>query len=97
VGAPGAIVGVKATEMEISFELADGAPPEAIRAKAAKSGAAYRLSVAENELYAAMEELRAAGARIISVTQIKPTLEDYFMELIGKDRAQAAAVEVSAQ
>jgi ABC-2 type transport system ATP-binding protein len=98
VGAPGAIVGVKATEMEISFELADGAPlPEAIRAKAAKSGAAYRLSVAENDLYAAMEELRAAGARIISVTQIKPTLEDYFMELIGKDRAQAAAVEVSAQ
>jgi hypothetical protein len=52
--------------------------------------------VAENELYAAMEELRAAGARIVSVTQIKPTLEDYFMELIGKERAQAAAVEVSA-
>ena len=98
VGAPGAIVGVQATGLEIVFELAEGAGlPEKIRGKAAKSGAGYRMSVDESELYAAMEELRAAGARIVSVTQIKPTLEDYFMELIGKDRAQAAAVEVSAQ
>jgi ABC-2 type transport system ATP-binding protein len=98
VGAPGAIVGVKATGLEIVFELAESAGwPEKIRAGAAKSGAAHRVSVAESELYAALDELRLAGARIISVTQIKPTLEDYFMELIGKDRAQAAAVEVSAQ
>jgi hypothetical protein len=48
-------------------------------------------------LYAALEELRGASATIISVTQIKPTLEDFFMELVGKDRAQAAAVEVSGQ
>jgi hypothetical protein len=42
-----------------------------------------------------MEELRGAGAKVISVTQIKPTLEDFFMEMVGKDRAQAAAIEVS--
>jgi len=36
-----------------------------------------------------------AAARIVAVTQIKPTLEDFFMGLVGKDRAQAAAVEVS--
>ena len=98
VGAPGAIVGVKATGMEILFELAEGAAlPEKIRAPATRSGAGYRMSVGETELYAALEELRAAGARITSVTQIKPTLEDFFMELVGKDRAQAAAIEVSAQ
>ena len=98
VGAPGEIVGVKATGMEILFELAEGAAlPEKIRARATRSGAGYRMSVAESELYAALEELRGAGARITSVTQIKPTLEDFFMELVGKDRAQAAAVEVSAQ
>jgi ABC-2 type transport system ATP-binding protein len=98
VGAPGAIVGVQATGLEIVFELAEGTSlAEKIRARMARSGAGYRMRVGENELYAAIEELRAAGARIISVTQIKPTLEDYFMELIGKDRAQAAAVEVSGQ
>jgi ABC-2 type transport system ATP-binding protein len=98
VGAPDAIVGVKATGMEILFEWAESATlPERIRALATKSGTGYRMSVAENELYTALEELRVAGARITSLTQIKPTLEDFFMELVGKDRAQAAAVEVSAQ
>jgi ABC-2 type transport system ATP-binding protein len=98
VGAPGAIVGVKATGMEILFELAEGAAlPEAIRAQVTKSGAGYRVSVGESELYTALEGLRAAGARITSVAQIRPTLEDFFMELVGRDRAQAAAIEVSTQ
>jgi ABC-2 type transport system ATP-binding protein len=98
VGAPGSIVGVKSLGMEIVFELTgSGAQIEKVRAKATKSGANYRMSVSEAELYAALEELRGASATIISVTQIKPTLEDFFMELVGKDRAQAAAVEVSGQ
>ncbi len=96
VGAPGSIVGVKSLGMEIVFELPDGGlSAEKIRVKAARSGANYRMSVSETELYATMEELRGAGARVISVTQIKPTLEDFFLELVGKDRAQAAAIEVS--
>src|SRR5215469_3651626 len=57
VGAPGAIVGMKATGMEISFELAQGQIPEAIRVRAARSGAGFRVSVAESELYAAIEDL----------------------------------------
>jgi len=97
VGAPGAIVGVKTASMEIIFEVGEGAAGVAVRAKATKAGGGFRVSVAENELYATLEELRAAGAKIVSVTQIKPTLEDFFMDLVGKDRAQAAAVEVGAQ
>ena len=46
-------------------------------------------------MYAALDALKAAGARILSVTQIKPTLEEYFMHLVENDRAQASAVEVS--
>jgi len=98
VGAPGSIVGVKSLGMEIIFELTgSGAQFEKLRAKATKSGANYRMSVGELDLYAALEQLRGAGAKIISVTQIRPTLEDFFMELVGKDRAQAAAIEVSGQ
>jgi hypothetical protein len=51
--------------------------------------------VAEDELYAAIEQLRAAGARILSVSQVKATLEEFFMNLVEEDRAQASAVEVS--
>src|SRR5258707_1293450 len=80
VGAPGSIVGVKSLGLEIVFELTDSSAQfEKILAKAAKSGANYRMSVSEAELYAVLEELREAGAKILSVTQIKPTLEDFFM------------------
>lgn len=96
VGSPGAIVGVQTLAMEILFELAERkAMAGRFLGNATKSGGGYRLSVAEKELYPALDELDAAGAKVIAVTQIKPTLEDFFMELVSQDRAQAAAVEVS--
>jgi ABC-2 type transport system ATP-binding protein len=99
VGAPGEIVGMKAQGMEILFELpantAASANATAIIAKATKTGERYRLHVLEEELYGALEQLRAAGAKILSVAQVKATLEEYFLHLIEADRAQAAAVEVS--
>jgi ABC-2 type transport system ATP-binding protein len=88
VGAPGQMVDMKTQGMEILFE-----PPAGT--KATKMGERYRLQVPEEELYAAIEQLRGAGARIHSVTQVKPTLEEFFMNLVEADRAQAAAVEVS--
>ena len=42
-----------------------------------------------------MEQLRSAGARVLSVSQVKATLEEFFMNLVEADRAQASAVEVS--
>jgi ABC-2 type transport system ATP-binding protein len=96
VGAPGEIVGMKARGMEILFELpGSDASAAAIVAKATKTGDRYCLQVPELELYAALEQLGGAGAKILSVTQIKASLEEYFMNLIEADRAQAAAVEVS--
>ena len=96
VGAPGEIVGMKAHGMEILFELPENRPEAAaIIAKAMKTGDRYRLQVAEEELYQSLEQLRAAGAKILSVAQVKASLEEYFMHLIEADRAQGAAVEVS--
>ena len=96
VGAPEEIVGVAAQGMEILFELPKAAESAAtIFAKATKTGDRYQLKVAEEELYAALEQLKGAGARILSVVQVKPSLEEYFMHLIEAGRAQAAAVEVS--
>ncbi|HVS89477.1 MAG TPA: ABC transporter ATP-binding protein [Candidatus Acidoferrum sp.] len=96
VGAPGAIVEMKAQGMEILFEYAGtGTSAAALLRKATRAGNRYRLQVAEGELYGALEQLRAAEAKIVSVAQLKPTLEEYFMHLVDASRAQAAAVEVS--
>jgi ABC-2 type transport system ATP-binding protein len=96
VGAPGELVGMKAQGMEILFELpVGGANAAGIVGKSTKTGDRYRLQVSEEELFTALEQLRGAGAKILSVAQIKASLEEYFMNLIEADRAQAAAVEVS--
>lgn len=97
VGAPEEIVGVAAQGMEILFELAKAkeGTSETILAKATKTGDRYRLQVPETELYTAVDQLRAASARILSVAQVKPSLEEYFLHLIETGRAQAAAVEVT--
>lgn len=95
VGAPEEIVGIQSQGLEILFELT-GAPEAfaTLLAKATKTGARYRLPVTEAELYAAIQQMQRANARILSVSQVKPTLEEYFMHLVSEDRAQAAAVEV---
>src|SRR5882672_7153614 len=94
VGAPGQLVDMKKQGKKILFELT-GASNAPLLSKATKTGDRYRLQVAEDELYAAIEQLRGAGARIHSVTQVKATLEEFFMNLVEADRAQASAVEVS--
>jgi ABC-2 type transport system ATP-binding protein len=96
VGAPDEMVEVKAHGMEILFEYSgENAAAAIFLEKATRTGNRYRLQVGEEELYATLEKLHSAGARILSVAQIKASLEEYFMHLVGADRAQAAAVEVS--
>src|SRR5579862_3113728 len=96
VGAPGEIVGIAAQGMEILFEFSAAQPNgNALIAEATRTGERYRIQVNEEELYASIEQLRSSGARILSVAQVKPSLEEYFMHLVAADRAQAAAVEVS--
>jgi ABC-2 type transport system ATP-binding protein len=96
VGAPDEIVGMKAHGMEILFEYeGNAAEAGALLRKATQTGNRYRMQVDEGELYAMLDQLGRAGARILSVSQVKASLEEYFMHLVEADRAQAAAVEVS--
>jgi len=98
IGAPSEIVDLKAHGMEIFYELGNAAAADNVFvATATRTGNRYRLHVEEAEVYAAIEKLRAAGGKILSVTQVKPSLEEYFMHLVAADRAQAAAVEVHAK
>jgi len=95
-GAPDEIVGMKAQAMEVFFEY-DGAEAglQCLLKKSTQTGKRYRLQLPEAELYASLQQLGIAGAKILSVTQVKATLEEYFMHLVEADRAQAPAVEVS--
>jgi ABC-2 type transport system ATP-binding protein len=95
VGAPRDLVGIKAHGMEILFELGKDAKPLALLERATRTGERYRVASAEADLYGTLDELKAGGARILAVSQIKPTLEEFFMDLVEQDRAQASAVEVS--
>ncbi len=96
VGAPDDIVGMKAKGMEILFEYAGPAARlEPLLSKATQTGKRYRMQVPEADLYATLQQMSGAGAKILSVAQVKSTLEEYFMHLVEADRAQAPAVEVS--
>ncbi|GAC1664476.1 MAG: ABC transporter ATP-binding protein [Candidatus Acidiferrum sp.] len=94
IGAPGEIVGIKAQGLEILFEVEPVVSAAPVLAKATRTGERYTMHVDEAGLYPVMEELRNLRARVLSVTQVKPSLEEYFMNLVEADRAQATAVEV---
>jgi ABC-2 type transport system ATP-binding protein len=95
VGTPGEMVGIQTQGMEILFEVEGTAKRFPLLERATRTGERYRVHVSEGELYVVLDELKNAGARILSVAQIKQTLEEFFLNLVEADRAQASAVEVS--
>ena len=95
-GAPGEIASLETRAMEILFETRDGSPlPREIAQNAKVAGRRYQLEVPESEIYVALEKLRECEARILSVTPLRPTLEDYFMCLMDKQKTTSYAVEVT--
>ena len=95
IGTPGEMVGMQSQGMEVLFDLSSGGKTFPLLSRATSTGERYRVEVPEAELYLALDELKSAGARILSVMQLKPTLEEFFMNLVDADRAQANAVDVS--
>jgi len=96
VGAPSDLVSVEVQGMEILFEARDGvALPASITARALPIGQRYHMQVQESELYSVLDLLRCANARILSVVPVRPTLEDYFFRLVGREQTPSHAVEVN--
>ena len=94
-GTPGEIVSLETHGMEVLFEAPQGhALPPSLAQQATQVGARYRIEVPEGELYIVLEHLRKIDAKILSVSPIRLTLEDYFVRLVGRERAQSHAVEV---
>jgi ABC-2 type transport system ATP-binding protein len=95
VGAPNEIVSLEVSGMEILFELKAGAVvPAGLGDKVTNTGNRYRVEVPEAGLYAALELLKNASAKILSVTPLRPSLEDYFFKLVGKEKYSPHSIEV---
>ena len=98
VGAPNEIVSLEVYGMEVLFELKPGvAVPAGLAAKATNTGNRYRVEVPEADLYAAVEQLKLANAKILSVTPLRASLEDYFFKLVGKGQYAPHSIEVQPQ
>jgi ABC-2 type transport system ATP-binding protein len=95
VGAPGEIVSMEVLGMEILFELREGRSlPQVFVERVKRTGNRYHLEVPEVELYATLDQLRGCEARILSVTPLRPSLEDYFIKLVGREHAAEHPAEV---
>jgi ABC-2 type transport system ATP-binding protein len=96
VGAPGAVVGIQAPAMEILFEAREGlALPAGLAEHATRIGGRCRVEVPEQDLYGALEQLRGVQARILSVSPVHPTLEEYFFRLVGGPAESRGLEEIS--
>lgn len=96
VGSPQEIVSIQVQALEVLFELPAGrALPAALDATATRTGDRYRIEVAEEQLYPTLDRLRSAQARILSISQVKPSLEDFFMNLVQREKAAQRAVPVT--
>jgi ABC-2 type transport system ATP-binding protein len=96
LGAPGEIVSLEVHAMDILFELRPGHDlPPGLSENVTRIGARCRLEVPEAELYAVLDELRRSEARLLSVSPVRPTLEDYFLRLVGNEQAVSRGVEVT--
>jgi ABC-2 type transport system ATP-binding protein len=95
VGAPGEMVSMRARAMEILFEARGGRTlPASLAEKATAVGGRTRVEVPEAEIYSAIDQLRSCEARILSVSPLRPSLEDYFIEMVGREQAATHDVEV---
>jgi ABC-2 type transport system ATP-binding protein len=96
VGAPREIVPMKSQSMEILFETREGrALPAGLAEHASRMGGRTSVTVAEDQLYPTLEQLRSCEARILSVSPVHPTLEDYFFQLVAASTATRGLEEIS--
>jgi ABC-2 type transport system ATP-binding protein len=96
VGAPRELMAMEVHGMEILFELHEGRvlPPKMLE-RATHTGDRYRIVVPEADVYQAMEQLRNCAARILSVTPLRPSLEDYFLKLVAGQKQTAQTKEIA--
>jgi len=97
IGAPREIVSMEVSAMEILFELPVGRTlPNHLMESVTHTGDRYRIEVKEANVYDALDALKGSQARILSVSPVRPSLEDYFFKLVGQQKDVASTQEAAA-
>lgn len=97
IGAPREIVSMEISAMEILFELPVGRTlPDHLMESVTHTGDRYRIEVKEADVYNALDALKGSQARILSVSPVRPSLEDYFFKLVGQQKDIASTKEAAA-
>ncbi len=78
------LVPIEVHGVEIVFELPGHAAPPDGFATVTKTGDYYRWEVPQGDVYTAIERLRGLRAKVIGLSEVRPTLEDYFLRLVEK-------------
>jgi ABC-2 type transport system ATP-binding protein len=68
--------------VEIVFEMPGNALPAGFSAEVTQTGDRFRWSVPVDEVYDSFDRLRNSGARVVGCTEIRPSLEEYFLRLV---------------
>jgi ABC-2 type transport system ATP-binding protein len=93
VGAVDELTARTQSKIEILFHGLQGSTLlSALGAECHATGEIVRAIIAENRQDEALDALRRQGARLISLTPVRATLEDYFIERLGDktDRVEVA-------
>jgi ABC-2 type transport system ATP-binding protein len=76
------------SSLEGKVEVIAGGAIAALGCECHEAGELLRAVLPENKLNAAIDAIRRANARLISVTPVRSTLEDYFVERLAADAAE---------
>jgi ABC-2 type transport system ATP-binding protein len=95
VGAPGEIMSLEVQSMDVWFELPAGQDPPTLSGNVTRIGARCHVEIPASELYAALDQLRRSQARLLSVSPVRPTLEDYFLRLVQDEKVDLKQAEVA--
>jgi len=68
--------------VEIVFEMPGDKLPVGLSGNVTQTGDRFCWSVPVDTVYESFDQLRKIGARVVGCTEIRPTLEEYFMRMV---------------
>ena len=80
-------------KLEVVWEAGTAGALKSLGSDFRETGKVSRVVVDEPRLNSALDALRAANARLVSVTPVRGTLEDYFLKHVDQSREETAPAE----
>jgi len=93
VGVVADLVAETQKKLEVVWEAGNAGALKSLGSDFRETGKVSRVVVEEPRLNSALDALRAANARLVSVTPLRGTLEDYFLKQVDQSPEESAPTE----